>query len=82
MGGRGPPDIGGMISLKVDNLTYRTTQDDVRDLVGFSLLDPAPPLASDYHRLAYTSCEALCHDGVSHLSPISAPRGGAVTRSG
>jgi len=30
-----------MVSLKVDNLTYRTTQDDVRDLVGFFLLPPA-----------------------------------------
>ena len=33
--GHGPPDIGGMISLKVDNLTYRTTTDDVRDRVSF-----------------------------------------------
>jgi hypothetical protein len=33
-----------MISLKVDNLTYRTTQDDVRDLVGFSSSNP--PLGS------------------------------------
>ena len=28
--GRGPPDIRGMTSLKVDNLTYRTTTDDLR----------------------------------------------------
>ena len=28
--GRGPPNIAGMISLKVDNLTYRTTPDDLR----------------------------------------------------
>lgn len=28
--GRGPPDIAGMTSLKVDNLTYRTTTDDLR----------------------------------------------------
>ena len=28
--GRGPPDLGGMISLKVDNLTYRTTTDDLK----------------------------------------------------
>ena len=25
-----PPDIEGMTSLKVDNLTYRTTPEDVR----------------------------------------------------
>ena len=29
-GGRGPPAIEGMVSLKVDNLTYRTTPDDLR----------------------------------------------------
>ena len=29
-GGRGPPDIKGMSSLKVDNLTYRTTPEDLR----------------------------------------------------
>ncbi|KAK3789384.1 hypothetical protein RRG08_001770 [Elysia crispata] len=29
-GGRGPPDIDGMVSLKVDNLTYRTTPEDLR----------------------------------------------------
>ncbi|GFS04637.1 serine/arginine-rich splicing factor 2 [Elysia marginata] len=29
-GNRGPPDIEGMVSLKVDNLTYRTTPDDLR----------------------------------------------------
>ena len=28
--GRGPPEISGMISLKVDNLTYRTTPEDLR----------------------------------------------------
>ncbi|GFO25554.1 splicing factor, arginine/serine-rich 2 [Plakobranchus ocellatus] len=28
--GRGPPDIDGMVSLKVDNLTYRTTPEDLR----------------------------------------------------
>lgn len=28
-GTRGPPDIEGMTSLKVDNLTYRTTMDDL-----------------------------------------------------
>lgn len=28
--GRGPPSIEGMISLKVDNLTYRTTPEDLR----------------------------------------------------
>ncbi|XP_050726517.1 serine/arginine-rich splicing factor 2-like isoform X2 [Eriocheir sinensis] len=28
--GRGPPDIKGMTSLKVDNLTYRTTPEDLR----------------------------------------------------
>ena len=28
--GRGPPDIHGMCSLKVDNLTYRTTPEDLR----------------------------------------------------
>ena len=28
--GRGPPDIHGMVSLKVDNLTYRTTTDDLK----------------------------------------------------
>ena len=28
--GRIPPDIEGMTSLKVDNLTYRTTPEDVR----------------------------------------------------
>ena len=27
---RGPPRIEGMVSLKVDNLTYRTTVDDLR----------------------------------------------------
>lgn len=27
---RGPPKIDGMISLKVDNLTYRTTPEDLR----------------------------------------------------
>uniref|UniRef100_A0A1A9UH78 Serine/arginine-rich splicing factor 2 n=1 Tax=Glossina austeni TaxID=7395 RepID=A0A1A9UH78_GLOAU len=29
-GGRPPPRIDGMISLKVDNLTYRTTPEDLR----------------------------------------------------
>ncbi|CAH1793846.1 unnamed protein product [Owenia fusiformis] len=29
-GGRGPPDTNGMISLKVDNLTYRTNPDDLK----------------------------------------------------
>ncbi|KAL8591355.1 hypothetical protein ACOMHN_052620 [Nucella lapillus] len=28
--GRGPPNIEGMVSLKVDNLTYRTTPEDLR----------------------------------------------------
>ena len=28
--GRGPPAIEGMTSLKVDNLTYRTTMEDLR----------------------------------------------------
>ncbi|XP_005100172.1 serine/arginine-rich splicing factor 2 [Aplysia californica] len=28
--GRGPPSIDGMVSLKVDNLTYRTTPEDLR----------------------------------------------------
>lgn len=28
--GRGPPSIEGMVSLKVDNLTYRTTPEDLR----------------------------------------------------
>ena len=28
--GRGPPAIEGMVSLKVDNLTYRTTPEDLR----------------------------------------------------
>jgi len=28
-GSRGPPNIEGMTSLKVDNLTYRTTSDDL-----------------------------------------------------
>lgn len=28
--GRPPPKIEGMVSLKVDNLTYRTTPDDLR----------------------------------------------------
>lgn len=28
--GRGPPEIDGMSSLKVDNLTYRTTPEDLR----------------------------------------------------
>ena len=28
--GRGPPDLHGMVSLKVDNLTYRTTPEDLR----------------------------------------------------
>jgi len=28
--GRGPPEIQGMTSLKVDNLTYRTTPEDLR----------------------------------------------------
>ena len=28
-GSRGPPNIAGMTSLKVDNLTYRTTMDDL-----------------------------------------------------
>ncbi len=28
--GRGPPSIEGMTSLKVDNLTYRTTVDDLK----------------------------------------------------
>ncbi|CAG4979606.1 unnamed protein product [Colias eurytheme] len=28
--GRPPPRIDGMVSLKVDNLTYRTTPDDLR----------------------------------------------------
>ena len=30
MSRRGPPDIGGMTSLKVDNLSFRTTPDDLR----------------------------------------------------
>lgn len=30
MSGRGPPTIDGMVSLKVDNLTYRTTPEDLR----------------------------------------------------
>ena len=30
MSGRGPPRIEGMTSLKVDNLTYRTTCEDLR----------------------------------------------------
>lgn len=29
-GTRPPPKIDGMVSLKVDNLTYRTTSDDLR----------------------------------------------------
>merc|ERR1711872_636615 len=29
-GNRAPPAIDGMITLKVDNLTYRTTADDLR----------------------------------------------------
>ena len=28
--GRAPPSIDGMVSLKVDNLTYRTTPEDLR----------------------------------------------------
>ena len=28
-GTKGPPDINGMVSLKVDNLTYRTTMDEL-----------------------------------------------------
>ena len=28
--GRGPPSIEGMLSLKVDNLTYRTTPEDLK----------------------------------------------------
>lgn len=32
MGARGPPAIDGLVSLKVDNLTYRTTPEDVHDL--------------------------------------------------
>lgn len=28
--GRPPPRIDGMVSLKVDNLTYRTTPEDLR----------------------------------------------------
>jgi RNA recognition motif-containing protein len=28
--GRNPPNIEGMVSLKVDNLTYRTTTEDLR----------------------------------------------------
>mmetsp|Transcript_13851 Transcript_13851/g.16702 ORF Transcript_13851/g.16702 Transcript_13851/m.16702 type:complete len:195 (+) Transcript_13851:85-669(+) len=32
MGDRQPPNIDGMYSLKVDNLTYRTTPEDVEDL--------------------------------------------------
>lgn len=28
--GRPPPSIEGMVSLKVDNLTYRTTPEDLR----------------------------------------------------
>lgn len=28
--GRAPPNIEGMVSLKVDNLTYRTTTEDLR----------------------------------------------------
>jgi len=28
--GRPPPKTDGMVSLKVDNLTYRTTPDDLR----------------------------------------------------
>ncbi len=28
--GRAPPDIGDMTSLKVDNLTYRTTPEDLK----------------------------------------------------
>ncbi|KAG8306782.1 Serine arginine-rich splicing factor 2 [Homalodisca vitripennis] len=32
--GRPPPRIDGMISLKVGNLTYRTTSDDLRRVFG------------------------------------------------
>ena len=32
-GTRGPPEINGMTSLKVDNLTYRTTMDDLEKYV-------------------------------------------------
>ena len=32
-GTRGPPEISGMTSLKVDNLTYRTTMDDLEKYV-------------------------------------------------
>ncbi len=28
--GRGPPNIEGMVSLKVDNLSYRTSPEDLR----------------------------------------------------
>lgn len=28
-GSKGPPEIAGMVSLKVDNLTYRTTIEDL-----------------------------------------------------
>ena len=31
---RRPPEIGGMYSLKVDNLTYRTTIDDLQHTFG------------------------------------------------
>lgn len=31
---RRPPSISGMVSLKVDNLTYRTTVDDLKRTFG------------------------------------------------
>jgi len=32
MGDRGPPDISNMVSLKVDNLSYRTTKTEVESI--------------------------------------------------
>ena len=31
-GEKGPPDIGGLISLKVDNFAFETTQQELTDL--------------------------------------------------
>jgi len=37
----GPPDVGGLISLKVDNFPFETTSEDLREMFGEALPKPA-----------------------------------------
>lgn len=40
----GPPDVGGLISLKVDNFPFETTSEDLRQIFG------EQPLPARRHR--------------------------------